>query len=149
MTHFDLTDPVNQILLAQVVLFVLCAWALVFTYQNIKRLDEQHQAYTEENAKAHTILGQDLSMLRANTVSHDKWLKDTDTTIGIIRAELFKPLYEVGNIVDFTHKDYDKPLSGKITKVNTFSGHYPDYTVEVEKGITYNIHQSQIVAWTN
>lgn len=149
MTHFDLTDPVNQILLAQVVLFVLFAWALVFTYQNIKRLDGQYEEHFNIWLSNQKAQGKDISDLLKSDGLQDECIKTALTSIDIIKAELFKPLYEVGNTVDFTHKDYDKPLSGKITKVNTFLGGYPDYTVEVEKGITYNIHQSQIVAWTN
>lgn len=149
MNYFDLTDPVTQILLFEAVLFVLFIYVFVWANKHVKRLDNQLETYASATSKDLTKQQQDISTLRASSVAQDKWLKDTDNTLKLIKTELFKPLYDIGNVVDFTHKDYAIPLTGKVIKVNTFAGDYPDYTVEVEKGITYNIHQSQITAWMN
>ena len=62
---------------------------------------------------------------------------------------LYEPLYESGNIVDFTSKDENKTLTGKITFIYPSANDEPKYDVEIEPGVIYYVSQSQITAWTN
>lgn len=149
MTNLNSLDPVILVLIPVVLLYILFALAAFYTYQNIKQINQQHKNHFEAWVITQTSQEKSISDLFKSDSYQDKCIKDALSSVDIINAELFKPLYEVGNIVDFTHKDYPENLTGKIVKINTFSGRYPDYTVEVEAGITYNIYQSQIVAWTN
>lgn len=149
MTNLNSLDPVILVLIPVVLLFILFALAAVYTYKNIKTLQQNFIEYADQNEIALDSTAKNYKDLKSKVSTHESMLRTIDVNTTMIKFELFKPLYEIGNIVDFTHKDYPENLTGKIVKVNTFAGDYPDYTVEVEAGITYNIHQSQIVAWTN
>lgn len=149
MTNLNSLDPVILVLIPVVLLFILFALAAFYTYKNIKTLEQNLNEYANQNEIALSSTLKDYNRLNSKVSTHESMLRTIDVNTTMIKHELFKPLYELNNIVDFAHKDYPKNLTGKIVKVNTFAGDYPDYTVEVEAGITYNIHQSQIVAWTN
>jgi len=72
-----------------------------------------------------------------------------DRNISQIHETLNKPLYDNGNIVDFTDVDSEKTLTGKILSIHATQNSEPCYYVEVEQGVYFDIKQSQISAWTN
>jgi hypothetical protein len=141
MEHLIQNQELLLIASAIVILLIAIVLIAMLSYKFKKYAEYTNETF-EEHVKTFQEQWKDIEKLRKNQNILDQHVLK-------FHKVLYEPLYEKGNIVDFTDIDSSKTLTGKILSIHAGPNDEAKYDVEVESGVIFIVPQSQITAWTN
>jgi hypothetical protein len=108
-----------------------------FIFYGFKIIKDNEKKSTERFKNLNEALGYD-------SREFDRSIRDMWGEVGNLTKILYKPLYDVGNIVYF--KEKDKEIFGEITSIDQRCGEQSEYLVRVGK-LIHRVKQEDITGW--